>query len=128
MLVGDLLQCGEQLLKQGPPAPAIDHALVFLQRGGGELGPLRLRSAQIFLREETAEQGAVGQQRHCVITAERRHVDLGPAIDEGVLHLVRDDADPVIGDHTQALGVEIGQREMANFAFLLQGGEMLERV
>ena len=36
--------------------------------------------------------------------------------------------DAVLGDEPQPLGVEIGQREMADLAFLAQIGEMLERV
>jgi len=55
-----------------------------------------------------------------VILAERGHADIGPAIDQRVLHLVRDNGNPVIGDDTQTLGVEIGQREVTDFALALE--------
>ena len=71
---------------------------------------------------------AIGQKCNPVIVTERRHPRFGPAIDQRVLHLVRDDGDAVIGDHAQPLGVEIGQGEVANLAFVTQIGEMLERV
>ena len=63
-----------------------------------------------------------------MLTAERRHPSLGPAIDERILHLVRDDRDAVIGDDAEALGVEIGQRQVADLAFAPQVGEMIERL
>jgi len=63
-----------------------------------------------------------------VIAAEPSHPGLGPAIDERVLHLVRDDADTVIGDDLQTLGVEVGEREVTDLAFVLQVGEVFERV
>ena len=34
----------------------------------------------------------------------------------------------MIGDDTQVLGVEIGKGEVQNFVFLLEIGEMLERI
>jgi hypothetical protein len=34
----------------------------------------------------------------------------------------------VVGDNVEALGVEIGEREMTDLAFLLEVGEMSERV
>ncbi len=128
VLVGDVFQHREEFLKQGPAAPGVDHVLVFLQGGGVELGPLRLGAAQIFLRQQPAEQGAIGQKCNPVIMTERRHPRFGPTIDQRVLHLVRDDADAVICDDAQPLGVEIGQGEVANLAFVTQIGEMLERV
>ena len=63
-----------------------------------------------------------------MIRAEFGHPNLGAAIDERVLHLVGDDADPVVGDGAEALGVEIGERKMTDLAFLLEVGEMFERI
>src|SRR5712675_2144019 len=63
-----------------------------------------------------------------MIAAERGHAAFGPAIDQRVLHLIRDNGNTVIGDDTQTLGVEIGQREVTDFALALEVGEMSERV
>jgi hypothetical protein len=63
-----------------------------------------------------------------MIRAESGHPNLRAAVDERVLHLVWDDADPVVGDGAQVLGVEIGERKMTDLAFLLEVGEMLKRV
>src|SRR5580693_7645434 len=106
MFVRSSRQHPEQFLEQGPPAPCVDHVLVLLQRGGAEFGPPWLGAAQIFLREQTAEEGAIGEKRNRVFAAERSHPDLGPAIDERILNLVRDDAD-VIGYYAETLGIEI---------------------
>ena len=62
-----------------------------------------------------------------MIAAECGHPDFGPAIDERVLHLVRDDADPVVNYGVEARGVEIGERKMTDLAFLLEVGERFER-
>src|ERR1700719_1321800 len=127
MFVGSLFQHPEQFLEQRPSTPRVDHVLVLLQRGGAELGPPWLGTAQVFLREQTAKEGAIGKQRNSVVAAERSHPDLGPAIDERILDLVRDDAN-MAGYHVQALGIEIGQPEVTDFAFVLEVCEMLERV
>lgn len=63
-----------------------------------------------------------------MLGAERGHPDLGPAVDKGVLNLIRDHPEAMIADDPQPLGVEIGQPEMADLARLLQIGEMVERV
>ena len=62
-----------------------------------------------------------------MIRAESGHSNLGAAVDERVLHLVRYNPNAVIRDNAQTLGVEVGEREMANFALALQVGEMFER-
>ena len=43
----------------------------------------------------------------------------GPPVDQRVLHLVGNDADAVVGDDAQSFGIEIGQREVADLAFVL---------
>jgi len=88
VFVGDLLQNREQLLEQRPVPPSVEHVFVFPQRGGVEFGSTRLRAAEIFLREQAAEQGAVSEERHRMIRAESGHPNLRAAVDERVLHLV----------------------------------------
>ena len=63
-----------------------------------------------------------------MVAAECGHSCFRPAVDQRILHLIRDDPDTVIGDDTQALGVEVRQREMMNLTLALQIGEMFERV
>ena len=63
-----------------------------------------------------------------MIGAERSHPSLGAAIDDRVLDLVRDDADAVIGDDSEPLGVEIGQCQVADLAVALQVAQVLEGV
>jgi hypothetical protein len=99
-----------------------------LQRRGVEFAPVRLGAAEIILRQQSPEHGAIREQRDSVIPAKRRHRGFGPAIDERVLHLVRHDADSVISDDAQTLGVEVSEREMMNLALALQVGEIFEGV
>src|SRR5438477_12978278 len=90
--------------------------------------PPRLCSAEIFFRQQAAEYRAVGQQCDAVLLTECRHLRIRPAIDERILHLVRHDLDTGIDNDAEMLGIEIGQREVANFAFIAQVREMLQRV
>ncbi len=53
-----------------------------------------------------------------MFAAPARHPRLRSAIHQRVLHLVRDDADAVLGDDGEPSGVEIGQAEMPDPAFL----------
>ena len=108
MLVGDRLERRQQFLEQCPAAPGVDHVLVFLQRRGAEFGALRLGTAQIFFRQQSAEHGAVGQQGDRRAPAKSRHPRRRAAVDQRILHLVRDDANAVLGDDAQTFGVEIG--------------------
>ncbi len=89
---------------------------------------LRLGPAEPMFRQEPAKQRAVGQQPDPVRRAEFGHPRRRPPVDQRILHLVRDDADAAIGDDGQPLGVEIGQREMADLAFVTQIGEVFQRV
>lgn len=63
-----------------------------------------------------------------MIVAEGRHLDFRPSIHDGILHLIRDDADAILNDDAQTLGVEVGESEMANPALMLKNSEVLERV
>ena len=56
--------------------------------------------------------------------AEIAHRHLRTAVDERVLHLVRDDRDSSIENRLQMRGVEVGEREVTDLAGLAKVGEM----
>src|ERR1700730_1923222 len=128
MLVGNLLEHGEQFLEECPSAPCVDHGLVFLQRCGVEFTLARFWTSEKFLRKQSSEDVSVCQQCDSVIAAKRRHLHLGPAIHQGILDLIRDDACSLFGNNTQMFGVEICQCEMLDPALVLKVGKMLECV
>ena len=49
---------------------------------------------------------------------------LGPAVDQRILHLIGHDADAVLDDDLQMLGIEVGQGQVTDFAFVAQLGQV----
>src|SRR5262249_12506184 len=128
MAVGDPLGCVQQFLEQVPAAPDIYHLLVLAQTGRIQINGARLRFVKVAFGEQPSADGAVGQQLHTVFAAERLHALGWSAVEERILHLVRDDANAVREDECQALCIEVGQSQVANFARFSQLHEIAERI
>ena len=60
--------------------------------------------------------------------AELGHPDFGPSIDHGILDLIGHDADALIGNPRQALGVKIGQPHVPDLTGIPQVGQVREGV
>src|SRR6266852_1088683 len=128
MLAGSLLENRKEFLEQAPSAPRIDHIFVFHQRGGIEFNAPRLRPSQVFLGKEAAAHGSIGQECDSVVAAEGRHPHLWSAVDERILDLVGGYAYPLADDDFEAFSIEVREREVLYFPFMLKIGEVLERV
>src|SRR5882724_4359815 len=122
MLLSHLVRGGEDALERLPAADRRDEALVL------HLAPIAdlagLRGAEPALRQEAAAERAVGQQLDVVRQAEFAHRLAGAAIKKREADLVRDDADAVLDENAQMVGVEIGEAEVTDATFLLQRGEL----
>ncbi len=63
-----------------------------------------------------------------MVAAEGRHSRLGSAVDERILHLVGGYAYSLADDDFEAFSIEVREREVLYFPFMLKIGELLERV
>ena len=124
MLLRDPGKRRQDGLQHAPAADRIDEALVLHLAPVGDGGRRRLGRAQPFVGEQPAGKRAVGQQLHAVSEAERAHLLAGAAIEQGEADLVGGDLDAVLHEHAQVIGVEVGDAEVGNDSFALQGRQL----
>ena len=85
---GYVLEGVLEFLEKFPASPGVDHLLVLAQAGRGQLAAARFRLAQIFGRQQSSADRAVGQQLNVVLPAELDHPYFGTPVDQRKFHLV----------------------------------------
>src|SRR5215207_2933592 len=126
VLAGDRGKRGEDSLEHAPSANGVDEALVLHAAPIAEVG--RLGPRQPALREQAAGQRAVGKQTNAAREAEIAHCTGSAPIEHGKGDLVRDDWDPLPYQHSEVVGIEVGDADVSDEALLAQPRELARSV
>ena len=102
MACRNLAEHRQQRLKTIPPAELVDDQPVFHERSILERRR-RIRAPHILVGEKPASERAVTEKTDAVVSAERGHPFRWAPIQDGILHLVRDDGNAGGDDLPEAL-------------------------
>ena len=113
-------------MKRRPTAARINEALVFHPAPIGDL--VRFIGANPAIAEEPAAQRAKGQQLDVVVQCDLRQAARRAPVQQRKTDLIAGDFDPLFQRQPQVIGVEIGQTDFTNQAFLAQPHQARQRV
>ena len=122
------IEGGEHALQGVPAADLLDEAAVLHLAPVGDVGGGGLGLAEPFLVEQPAGQRAVGEELHAVLEADGAHLLRRAPVEHGEADLVRNDRDAELFEQQQVVGVEIGDAERADPAFVAERGELAHGV
>ena len=118
----------QHVLKPRPSAGRSDEAAVLHPRPGAGLFPVRLGLAEPAFGEPSAGHGAVGQQLHAGLEAQRRHRARRARVEQGERHLIGDDRNAARQRHVQVGGIDVGEAEVTDQPLVAQFLQEEQRV